>query len=156
MILSLTQRCHHPMASPNGDIVPAWPHPSHNAVPATLCPCPQHLLGPADPTPLNPRGWNSRSFPATDTRWVSQTLGSSKMCLPPAKMSLPPAEVPPGLTCAGGHGFADVGQRAVDRFLGLVAVLAQEDVAELLPQLRLQQPVLNLLLDDVVCNTWPW
>lgn len=63
---------------------------------------------------------------------------------------------PRGLTGVGGHGFADVGQGTVDRLLGLVPVLAQEDVAELLPQLRLQQPVLDLLLDDIVCNTWPW
>lgn len=63
---------------------------------------------------------------------------------------------PRGLTGVGGHGFADVGQGAVDRLLGLVAVLAQEDVAELLPQLRLQQPVLDLLLDDILCNARPW
>ena len=59
---------------------------------------------------------------------------------------------PQGLTCVGGDGLADVGQGPVDWLLGLVTVLPEEHVANLLPQLRLEQTILDLLLNDVVCK----
>ena len=59
---------------------------------------------------------------------------------------------PQGLTCAGGDGLPDVGQGPVDWLLGLVAVLPEEHVAYLLPQLWLEQTILDLLLNDIVCK----
>lgn len=50
----------------------------------------------------------------------------------------------------GGAAFADVGQRAVDGFLGLVSVFPQQNEADLVPQLRTDHALLDVALDDVV------
>lgn len=57
-----------------------------------------------------------------------------------------------GLTCVGGDGLSNVSQGPVDWLLSLVTVLPEEHVAYLLPQLRLEQPILDLLLNDIVCK----
>lgn len=54
------------------------------------------------------------------------------------------------LTCVGGHRLANVGQGPMDWLLGLVAVLPEEHVADLFPQLRFEQTVLYLLLNDII------
>jgi len=59
---------------------------------------------------------------------------------------------PQGLTCVGGDGLSNVDQGPVDWLLGLVTVLPEEHVAYLLPQLWLEQTVLDLLLNDIVCK----
>ena len=54
------------------------------------------------------------------------------------------------LTGGGGDGLSNVNQGAVDGLLGLVTVFSQEDIADPLPELRPQEAVLNLLLDDII------
>ncbi len=49
-------------------------------------------------------------------------------------------------------GFSDVCQRAVDRLLGLVTVLPQEDKTDLLTDLRSYKTLLHLLFNDVICE----
>lgn len=77
---------------------------------------------------------------------------SPKVCSPKTQGCNQAQVGPQGLTCVGGDGLSDVGQGPVDWLLGLVTVLPEEHVAYLLPQLRLEQTVFNLLLNDIVCN----
>lgn len=50
----------------------------------------------------------------------------------------------------GGAAFANVGQRAVDGFLGLVSVFPQQHKADLVPQLWTDHALLDVVLDDVI------
>lgn len=50
----------------------------------------------------------------------------------------------------GGVALADVSQRAVDGFLGLVSMLSQQHKADLVPQLGTDHALLDVPLDDVV------
>lgn len=54
------------------------------------------------------------------------------------------------LTGWGGDRLSNVDQGAVDGLLGLVTVFPQEDVADPLPELRPQEAILNLLLNDLI------
>ena len=49
-----------------------------------------------------------------------------------------------------GSGLADVGQRAVPGPLGLVSVFPQQHKADVVPQVRRDPTLLDLLLDDLV------
>lgn len=69
---------------------------------------------------------------------------------PPAPCPLPRAHQHGPLTGGGGDRLPDVRQGAVDGLRGLVPVLPQEDVADPLPELRPQEAVLDLLLNDVI------
>ena len=55
-----------------------------------------------------------------------------------------------GLTGGGGDRLPNVDQGTVDGLFGLVTVFPQEDVADPLPELRPQEAILNLLLNDVI------
>lgn len=69
---------------------------------------------------------------------------------PPPHPPLPRAHQHGPRTGRGGDRLPDVRQGAVDGLLGLVTVLPQEDVADPLPELRPQEAVLDLLLNDVI------
>lgn len=79
-------------------------------------------------------------------------LSSPQACSPKTHGRNQAQVGPQGLTRVGGDRFADVGQGPVDWLLGLVPVLPEEHVAYLLPQLWLEQPVLNLLLNNIICK----
>lgn len=78
-------------------------------------------------------------------RWAHLTLG------PGTSPHMPIAhQYMAQLTGGGGDGLSNVNQGAVDGLLGLVTVFSQEDIADPLPELRPQEAVLNLLLDDII------
>lgn len=54
------------------------------------------------------------------------------------------------LTGGGGDRLSNVDQGAVDGLFSLVTVFPQEDVADPLPELRPQEAILYLLLNDII------
>lgn len=54
------------------------------------------------------------------------------------------------LTGGGGDRLSNVNQGAVDGLFGLVTMFPQKDVADPLPELRPQEAILNLLLNDII------